>query len=119
LIDAVFNQTNKRRMKMKSRIAVLMIVLMSAGLLFGCATSGKMDPNTVRSDDIAFWEEVGWADMTPAEQALWKKLGWDEASWEGDAKQPASEDKYWKQLSAEEQAAATTLGYTKATWDEE
>jgi hypothetical protein len=47
------------------------------------------------------------------------KLGWNADSWEGEAKQPASEDKYWKQLSAEEQAAATALGYTKATWDEE
>ena len=108
---------------MKSRIAVLMIVLMSVALLFGCATSGKdegaLNPNMVRSDNIAFWEEVGWADMTAAEQALWMKLGWDEASWEGEAKQPASEDKYWKQLSSEEQAAATTLGYTKESWDEE
>ena len=103
---------------MKSKIAVMMIVLMSVALLFGCATSGKLDPNTVRSDDIAFWEEVGWADMTAAEQALWEKLGWNEASWEEEAKQPASEDKYWNQLSAEEQAAATALGYTKASWDE-
>ena len=104
---------------MKSRIAVLMIVLMSVALLFGCATSGKLDPNTVRSDDIAFWEEVSWVDMTPAEQALWMKLGWNEASWEEEAKQPASEDKYWNQLSEEEQAAATALGYTKESWDEE
>ena len=104
---------------MKSRITVLMIVLMGVSLLFGCATSGKMDPNTVRSDNIDFWEEVAWADMTAAEQELWKKLGWDEASWEGDAKQPASEDKYWKQLSDEEQAAATALGYTKESWDAE
>ena len=108
---------------MKSRIAVLMMVLMSMALLFGCASSGKdegaLDPNLVRSDNIAMWEEIGWADMTAAEQALWKKLGWDEASWEGDTKQPASEDKYWKQLSEEEQAAATALGYTKESWDAE
>jgi hypothetical protein len=108
---------------MKSRIAVLMIVLMSLALLFGCATSGKdeggLDPKMVRSDNIDFWEEVGWADMTAAEQELWIKLGWDEASWEGEAKQPASEDKYWNQLSSEEQAAATALGYTKESWDKE
>ena len=103
---------------MKSRIAVLMMVMMSVALIFGCASMGKMDPNTVRTD-IAFWEECGWADMTAAEQDLWAKLGWNEASWEGEAKQPASEDKYWKQLSSVEQAAATALGYTKATWDEE
>ena len=104
---------------MKSRIAVLMIVLMSVALLSGTATAGGIPPDTVRSNDLNFWEEAGWSDLTPAEQALWMKLGWNEASWEGDAKQPASEDKYWNQLSAEEQAAATALGYTKATWDEE
>lgn len=108
---------------MKSRIAVMMIVLMSVALLFGCATSGKdegaLDPKMVRSDNIDFWEEVGWADMTAAEQALWMKLGWDEASWEEETKAPASEDKYWNQLSAEEKAAATALGYTKGSWDAE
>ncbi len=104
---------------MKSRIAVLMIVLMSVTLLFGNAIAGGIPADTVRSNDIGFWEEVDWGDMTPAEQTLWNKLGWDADSWAGEAKQPASEDKYWKQLSAEEQAAATALGYTKATWDEE
>jgi hypothetical protein len=103
---------------MKTRIAVLMVVLMSAALLFGCATSGKTDADSVRTD-IAMWEEVGWEDMTAAEQALWGKLGWDADSWEGEAKQPASEDKYWNSLNADEQAAATALGYTKANWDEE
>ena len=100
---------------MKSRIAILLVVLMSTALLFGCATSGK---NTVRTD-IAYWEEAGWADMTEEEQALWMELGWNAESWEGEAKQPASEDKYWKQLSEKEQAAATALGYTKETWDTE
>ncbi len=104
---------------MKSRIAVLLVVLMSVALLFVNAIAGGIPPDTVRSNDIAFWEEVGWTDMTPAEQALWMKLGWNEASWEEEAKQPASEDKYWNQLSSEEKAAATALGYTKATWDAE
>ena len=108
---------------MKSRIAVVMIMLLCLALLFGCATAGKdeggLDPKLVRSDNVAFWEEAGWADMTAAEQELWMKLGWNEDSWEGEAKQPASEDKYWKQLSDEEQAAATALGYTKESWDAE
>ena len=103
---------------MKLRMIVLMTVLMGMVLVFGCATSGKMDPNMVRTDDLNFWEECAWTDMTPAEQDLWNVLGWDEASWEGEAKQPASEDKYWNQLSEEEQMAATKLGYTKETWDE-
>ncbi len=103
---------------MKKRIAIVLVMMMSVALLFGCASMGKMDPNTVRTD-IALWEEAGWADMTAAEQALWGKLGWNAESWEGEAKQPASEDKYWKSLSSDEQAAATALGYTKATWDGE
>ena len=104
---------------MKKRLAVALVMLMGAALLFGCATSGKLDPSTVRTDDLNFWEECSWTDLTPAEQELWKVLGWDEASWEGEAKQPASEDKYWNALSAEEKAAATALGYTQKTWDEE
>jgi hypothetical protein len=45
-------------------------------------------------------------------------LGWDEASWEGEAKKPPSEDKYWRQLTDEERSAAEKLGYTKESWDE-
>ncbi|MCG6909340.1 MAG: hypothetical protein LJE94_04360 [Deltaproteobacteria bacterium] len=104
---------------MKTRVAFVMVVLMSVALLFGCASSGKLDPNMVRTDDLQFWEDCAWTDMTPAEQDLWKVLGWNEASWEGEAKQPASEDKYWNALTPEEQAAATALGYTKESWDEE
>jgi len=103
---------------MKSRIVGLMIALMSVALLFGCATSDKMDPNMVRTDDLNFYEEAGWADLTPAERALWIELGWDEASWEGEAKKPPSEDMYWNQLSDKERMAAEKLGYTKETWDE-
>lgn len=107
---------------MKSRIAIVLVMLMSVVFFAGCATTGgdaALDPSLVRTDDLNFWEECGWADMTQAEQELWNVLGWDEASWEGEAKKPESEDKYWGGLSPEEQAAATTLGYTQATWDEE
>ena len=107
---------------MNSRIAVLMIALMSVALLFGCATSGgdkgMPDPNMVRTDDLNLWEEAGWTDLTAAEQALWMELGWDEASWEGEAKKPESEDLYWNQLSDAERMAAEKLGYTKESWDE-
>ena len=103
---------------MKTRIAILLVMLMGMALLFGCATTEKMEVGNVRTN-IAFWEECGWADMTEAEQALWGKLGWNEDSWEGEAKQPASEDKNWNQLTGDERAAAKALGYTKATWDEE
>ena len=110
-------------MKNVAKLTVLLVVVIGLALLAGCASSGldkgKLDPTMVRTDDLNFWEEAGWGDMTAAEQDLWKVLGWDEDSWEGEAKQPASEDKYWNQLSPEEQEAAAKLGYTKATWDEE
>jgi len=67
---------------------------------------------------LSLWDEAGWSELTPAEQELWQILGWDEASWEGEAAQPASEDKYWFGLSEEERAAAGKLGYTKESWDE-
>ena len=54
---------------MKKRIAVVLVMMMSVALLFGCATSGKMDADTVRTD-IAYWEECGWEDMSAAEMAL-------------------------------------------------
>ncbi len=97
-------------------------VLLLGMLMTGCASTtsggGALDPASVRTD-IAVWEELGWADMTAAEQELWGAMGWSEASWEEEEKAPASEDKYWKQLTPEEQAAATSLGYTKANWDGE
>ena len=108
---------------MKSRIAVLLVMLMGVALILVGTTSAKdvraLDPNLVRSDNIDFWEEVGWSDMTPAEQWLWQKLGWTEASWNEEEKPPASEDKYWKQLTDVERYAAERLGYTKKSWDEE
>ena len=108
---------------MKSRIAVFLVMLMGVAVLFVCDTSAKdvraLDPNLVRSDSLDFWEEVGWTDMTPAEQWLWQKLGWTGESWSEEAKPPASEDKYWNQLTDEERYAAERLGYTKKSWDEE
>ena len=108
---------------MKSRIAVFLVIMMGVTLMSVGAASAMdarpMDPNLVRSDNIDFWEEVGWEEMTPAEQWLWNLLGWSQASWNEEEKPPASEDKYWKQLSDEERYAAERLGYTKASWDEE
>ena len=60
-------------------ICLAAILLVSGVLLLGCATtSSKIDPSTVRNDNIDFWEEIGWTEMTAAEQALWEQLGWNE-----------------------------------------
>ena len=104
---------------MKTRSTKMMSIVLAMGvvLLLSCA-GGKLDPSAVRQD-LNLWEEAGWSELTPAEQELWKVLGWNEASWVGEAKKPPSEDKYWNQLNPEEQAAASKLGYTKESWDEE
>ncbi len=108
-------------------VNLLLALLLSFSLVTGCATTqggkaaeAELTDDTVRvppGDPTKFWDAFSWSDMTKAEQALWAVLGWDEASWEGDAKNPASEDKYWKQLSAEEIDACKKLGYNKRLWD--
>ncbi|MDA9761857.1 hypothetical protein N9C84_02170 [Desulfobacterales bacterium] len=108
-------------------IGLVLAFVLVFSLVTGCATSQgdksadmELTDDTVRvppGDPTKFWDEFGWADMTKAEQAVWAVLGWDEDSWEGEAKQPASEDKYWNQLSKEEQDACTKLGYNKDLWD--
>jgi hypothetical protein len=106
-------------------ISLSLAMLLAFSMLTGCVSSkgattakAELTDSSVRAD-AGLWnaDELGWADLTKAEQALWGVLGWNEAGWEGEAKQPASEDKYWKQLSDAEQDACTKLGYTKRTWD--
>jgi len=109
--------------KLSTFISLTLALLLAFSLVTGCATSqsGKTDEaSTVRvppGDPTEFWDEMGWTDMTKAEQALWGVLGWTEASWNEEEKPPASEDKYWNQLSDEEREAAEKLGYTKELWD--
>jgi hypothetical protein len=115
------NRNKKEEEVMKSSklsifISLTLALLLAFSLVTGCATS-----QTVRvppGDPTAFWDEMGWTDMTKAEQALWGALGWTEDAWNEEAKPPASEDKYWNQLSDEERDACEKLGYTKKLWDE-
>jgi len=64
-----------------------------------------------------FWNSQDWLTLTPAEQALWGKLGWTQESWEGKAEVPDSENKLWKELSDEERDIAQKLGYDEKSWD--
>jgi len=102
----------------------LVLALMLAFCLVGCATAplskAELSDSDVRKppgDPTKFWDNFDWDDMTKAEQALWGVLGWDAESWAGDAKQPASEDKYWNQLNDKEKDACKGLGYNKRLWD--
>jgi hypothetical protein len=68
------------------------------------------------SPSVCAWSERDWSDMTPAQQALWVRLGWNRARWDGD-KPPASDAKDWSQLTADERSAASQLGYGPRNWD--
>jgi len=113
--------------KLSIFISLTLALFLAISLVTGCATSqsektaeAKLSDDSVRvppGDPTAFWDEMGWTDMTKAEQALWGVLGWTEAAWEGEAKNPPSEDKYWNQLSDEEKDACKKLGYNKRLWD--
>jgi len=117
-----------RLSKHSGLISMTLALLLVFCLMAGCATGqggktaeAELTDSTVREppgDPTKFWDTFSWNDMTKAEQEQWAVLGWDEASWEGDAKNPASEDKYWKQLSDEEQEACEKLGYSKRLWDQ-
>ena len=72
----------------------------------------KTDDNV---EDI--WNSLDRPKMTPAEQILWGKLGWNQDSWEGKAQVPDSENKKWKELSDEERDIAKKLGYDEKSWD--
>jgi hypothetical protein len=125
------NRKEKKMMKISnpsSLINLTLALLLAFSLMTGCATTqgGKaaeveLTDSTVRvppGDPTKFWDSFAWKELTKAEQALWGVLGWTEESWEGEAKQPASEDKYWNQLSEEEKEACRKLGYNKRLWDE-
>ncbi len=114
--------------KLSVILYVGMILLMVIGLLLGCTTqpagpSGQQETSAVRQpqgdEDLeAFWDKFDWTDLTPAEQALWQSLGWDEARWQGRADEPASESKRWSELTTEERSAAEQLGYDEQFWNE-
>ena len=65
----------------------------------------------------AFWDAFEWRELSAREQALWAELGWDEASWQGNADEPASERKLWSELTEAERNAATALGDEAEYWD--
>ena len=111
--------------KLSDVVCLSTILLIGMGLLLSCGTApapDKQDTPEVRQpveggDLEAFWDGFDWTDLTPAEQALWGLLGWDEASWQGEADEPASESKAWSELTNEERSAAEQLGYDETYWD--
>lgn len=103
----------------------LPVAALALGICFlsGCGGDSSTSPDTsdiVRQpegDVNGFWEQFDWTDLTAAEQAAWGALGWDKASWQGEAEAPASEAKAWGELTDSEREAAERLGYYQEYWD--
>ncbi|MCI5211116.1 MAG: hypothetical protein D3910_20550 [Candidatus Electrothrix sp. ATG2] len=95
-----------------------------AVIVSGCMVflSGRSVISTVRCPEDGMeleesWDAFDWKELKPAEQMLWRLLGWNVASWQGHAEEPISEGLSWRELSREERDAAMQLGYEKRYWD--
>ncbi len=128
-ISKFFNRNKKEKEIMKVSkqsilISLSVALLLAFSLVTGCVSSQKganQSGDSVRTptENVnAFWDNQDWADMTKAEQDLWSLVGYTEAVWVGDAKNPPEEDMYWKQLAPEKRAALEKMGYTKSFWND-
>jgi hypothetical protein len=68
---------------------------------------------------VCEWNDVGWQDMSAAEQAAWTTLGWRAETWGSDdpATEPEISQKDWAELTANEKEAADALGYNEKNWN--
>jgi len=78
---------------------------------------GEDGVRTPEEDVAAFWRDLDWSELTVTERELWGMLGWDRASWNGLAAEPASARASWSELNDVERATARRLGYDQGTWD--
>ncbi len=105
-------------------ISLSVALMLTFSLVSVCVSSqegAKLSDDTVRTPTEkvnAFWDNQDWEEMTKAEQALWSSVGYTEAVWNGDAKNPPEEDMYWKQLAPEKRDALKKMGYTKSFWND-
>ena len=112
-------------LKPSSKVKAAITMLLGTILLLGPgAVSARSQEQPIaegirqgEGDVSVFWDQFDWDDLTCAEQALWGVLGWERASWQGEAQYPASEFETWKNLAEREQAAAVLLGYGEELWD--
>lgn len=86
---------------------------------FAFATTAQAVNGIRATEDLCFWEHLGWEELQPSEQTAWAQLGWTAEMWEdeSDAAIPPSEYKDWDELSETEQRALMDLGYTAETWE--
>lgn len=69
--------------------------------------------------DPCYWQVTEWSDLSPREQVLLGRLGWNARSWGSDDASlfPASDTRYWSELTPSERAINEALGQTEQSWD--
>ncbi|MCI4625963.1 MAG: hypothetical protein L3V56_08370 [Candidatus Magnetoovum sp. WYHC-5] len=109
--------------KIKGIVYLFSISMLCAMLLVSLSTPCKaQSTGEIRKptgSPTEFWDKFLWTELSPAEQAAWKKLGWNETNWESPESVPISAAKQWKQLSDDERSAALSLGYNENSWNKE
>ena len=79
-------------------------------------TGTAVDGGAAPPPDHSTVVDEAWSDLTEAQKAAAKTLGYDKRRWNNN-KRVASDDKDWAELSDAEREAATVLGYNQANWD--
>jgi len=103
--------------------AALAGLIVTSGPLFApelvFVTSAQAVVGIRATEDLCFWEHLGWEELQPSEQNAWATLGWTAEMWEDESEAaiPPSEYKDWGELSETEQRALVDLGYTAETWE--
>jgi hypothetical protein len=117
-------QIMKAMSKRSFLIYLTTMLLLGAMLLFGCASPSatQSSPATEnvrqpKGNPESFWYKFLWSDLTPEEQELWGKLGWDKDSWDEKTLAPPTENMDWNELTPEQRSAARKLGYNRILWD--
>jgi hypothetical protein len=92
-----------------------LVAAVGLAIAFGVVTQQAAAAGT-NSASVCAWNNLDWSDMTSAQQALWARLGWNQARWDSN-RPPASDAEGWSQLTADERAAATELGFGSGSWE--
>ncbi|MCP4020986.1 MAG: hypothetical protein GY729_04015 [Desulfobacteraceae bacterium] len=104
-------------------VSMSLALMLAFSLLTGCvSTQGRatLSDDTIRlpTENVnEFWDNKEWEELSKAEQELWSLVGFTEAVWIGDEKNPPEQELYWKQIAPEKRAVLEKLGYTESFWN--
>ncbi len=109
----------RRLLRLSVASAALAGFIVTSSPEFVFVTSAQAVDGIRATEDLCFWEHLGWEELQPSEQNAWATLGWTAEMWEdeSDAAIPPSEYKDWGELSEPEQRALMDPGYTAETWE--